>query len=122
MISHREAALARKLAETFHLSVLERRELRGGKLSASAFVAAVGDILAETGWFPRDWRPDQPFDGVILEADDHGFVVHERHEVGVGRFSDVTSAAADSLDDAVRTFVARTFGNDIDGVGLRWDR
>jgi hypothetical protein len=120
-MSDREAVLARKLAERFHLNVPERSELLGGTMRGSAFVAAVGEILVETGMFPRGWRPDRPFDGVIIESSDHGLVLHEQHEVGVMRYSGVASRMADSLESAVRAFVAGTFGDNIDGIGLAWE-
>lgn len=117
----REVVLARKLAGRFHLSVPERAELTDGRVRGSAFIAAVGEILAEAGWFPRGWGLDRPFDGMVIESTDRGLVLHEQRELGVGRYSDVRSRTADSLDGAVRAFVAATFGGNIDGVGLSWE-
>ena len=120
-MSEREAVLARKLAERFHLSVPERAELANGRVRGSAFIAAVGEILDEAGRFPRGWRLDGPFDGLVIESTDHGLVLHEQREVGVGRYSAVRSRTTDSLDSAVHAFVAATFGGNIDGVGFSWE-
>ena len=120
VMSDREAELARKLADTFHLSVSERANLPGGRVRWSVLVSAVGESLAESGWFPKDWRPNQPYNGVIIEARADGFVLHERREIGMARFSEVRSVPASSLDDAVRTLVAAMFGDDIDGVRIDW--
>ncbi len=120
MTSDREAELTRKLVDTFHLSVPERADLPGGRVRWSVLVCAVGESLAEFGWFPNDWRPDQAYDGVIIEARSDGFMLHERSEIGMAKFSEVQSAPAISLDDAVRTLVATMFGDDIDGVRIDW--
>jgi hypothetical protein len=120
LMSDRETELTRRLAETFHLSVHERGDLPGGKVRGSILVGAVGECLAETGWFPKDWRPDQPYNGLIIEAQADGLMLHEKREIGTARFSDVRSVPANSLDDAVRTLVATMFGDDIDGVQIDW--
>ncbi len=120
MIPNREAELTRKLAETFHLSVPERASLPGGQVRWSVLVRAVGEILAESGWFPEGWRPDQLYDGIIIEAQANGLTLHEKDEIGVSRFSEVRTVRAASLDDAVRTLVQRMFGRDIDGIQIDW--
>ena len=83
-------------------------------------VRAVGEILAESGWFPKDWRPDQLYDGIIIEAQANGLTLHEKNEIGVSRFSEVRTVQAGSLDDAVRTLVQKMFGRDIDGIQIDW--
>ncbi len=83
-------------------------------------VNAVSESLAESGWFPKDWRPDQPYDGVIIEARADGFMLHEGREIGMASFSEVRSVPAISLDDAVRTLVVTMFGDDIEGVRIDW--
>ena len=66
------------------------------------------------------WRTDQPYNGVIIEARADGFMLHERREIGMANFSEIRSVPASSLDDAVRTLVATMFGDDIDGVRIDW--
>jgi hypothetical protein len=90
-MSGREAELARKLADTFHLSVPERAEFPGGRVRWSVLVSTVGESLAESKWFPKDWRSDQLYDGVIIEGRADRFMLHERREIGMTRFSDVGS-------------------------------
>ncbi len=114
--------LARKLLETFHLNVPERRTLPDGKMPFTTLVSAAGDILSESGWLPKDWRRDCPFDGVLIEKRSDRYMLHKQHEVGVERFSNVQSTPAASLQEAVRSFVKRTFGDDIDGVVVDWGR
>ncbi len=67
-----------------------------------------------------DWRPDQPYNGVVIEARADGFMLHERREIGMASFSEVRSVPANSLNDAVRTIVVTMFGDDIDGVRIDW--
>lgn len=116
----REAELARKLANTFHISVSERADLPNGRVRGSVLVAAVGECLDEFGWFPKDWRPDQPYSGLIIEARADGLILHEKNEIGMARFSEAQTVPADSLTDAVRTFFASMFGDNIDGVEIDW--
>lgn len=116
----REAELTRKLAETFHLGAGERQALPGGRVRGSCLVAAVGDCLAESGWYPRTWRPDQPYDGMIIEARPDGFRLHEKRESGMARYAGAPPRPAESLADAVRTLVTRMFGDAIDGIPIDW--
>lgn len=96
-----EVALCRKLLVTLHLNVPERRALPGGRARLSALVEAARGVLDAEGWLPPDLRPDDVFTGVLLEARPDGVWVHERHEVGVGRFSEVQSMRAVGLAEAV---------------------
>lgn len=122
MDAEAESALARKLAKTFHLSVPDRRELPKSGLAFSAFVKAIRDVLAEKHRYPPDWRPDEPFDGIVIESQPDGFMLHERHEIGVSRFSPCKSRFARSLEEAVKVFLRKIFGDRIDGIPIDFRR
>ena len=119
-----DARLARKLAEKWHLNVRERRSLPSSGIGASALVAAVHEILTESCRYPRDWSPDDPaYDGIVITPAHNGFQLHERHEIGVGRFSPVTITEVATLEEAVRSFLMATFeGDNIDGIPIDWNR
>lgn len=119
-----ETALARKLAEKWHLNVPERRSLPSSGIAASALVAAVGEILAETSSYPRNWSPDEPvYDGIVIAPTQDGFKLHERHEIGACRFSPATITEVATLEEAVRRFLQATYKvDDIDGVRIDWHR
>jgi len=118
-----ESALAYKLAEEFHLNVAERRSLPSSGISVSALLVAIQSILDECSWFPRDWRPDQPFDGIVIEATQMGFNLHERSEIGMARFSDAETTTVSTIKDAVRKFLSRTYCvSNIDGIPIDWSR
>ncbi|MDH3739121.1 MAG: hypothetical protein OER92_07995 [Alphaproteobacteria bacterium] len=119
-MADREAELTCKLVDTFHLSALERAELPGGRVRGSVLVRAIAEGLANVGWFPKDWRPDQPFDGLLIEARVHAYIVHARTEIGAAQYSEVRSEPEKSLEDAIRTVIATNFGDDIDGVPVDW--
>jgi len=117
-----EIALARKLAETLHLNVEERGRIPGG-VRLSAVVAAVREVLAAGVCFPRPLVPGAEYEGVVIEQRADGAVwTHERHEVGVGRLSQVHSVRAQSLDAAVTHYlrVAAGGAGNIDGVPIQW--
>ena len=116
--------LACKLAEGWHLSVAERRSLPIAGLPASAFVAAIRGILREFPWYPSDWARDEPvYDGAVITPNENGFTIHERHEIGMMRFSDVVITQVATLEEAVRAFLKSTFKADsIDGIPIDWTR
>ncbi len=80
-----ERELIRKLVEMWHLNVPERRGLRRGVARASLIHSVIQEVLRETGWFPRHWRPDQHFDGRLIELLPDGTCgTHWRTEMGGG--------------------------------------
>lgn len=116
-----ETELVRKLAISWHLSVPERRALPGGKAKASLVFAAIEESLTENGWFPPSWRPDQAFEGGVIEQlPDGKFQIHWKAEVGLYRYELLSVQKCGSMRDAVTTFVRRFFGSSIDAVPIDW--
>lgn len=124
MCDYDESSLARKLAEKWHLNVAERRSLPFSGLPASSFVEAIREILKTSPWYPSDWPRDEPlYDGAVITPTERGFTIHERHEIGVMRFSDATISHVATLEDAVRAFLKATFKlGEIDGMPIDWTR
>lgn len=116
------AGLARKLAEQWRLDGPQRRSLPVAGLPASAFVEAVRVILRTSPWYPSVWPRDAPaYDGAVITPNELGFIIHERYEIGMMRFSDATITQVTTLEEAVREFVRATFkGNEIDGIPIDW--
>lgn len=116
------SSLARKLATKWHLNVVERRSLPVAGLPASAFVDAIREILRTYPRYPSDWPRDEPaYDGAVITPSERGFAIHERHEIGVMRFSDATITQVATLEEAVRAFLKATFRtDDIDGIPIDW--
>jgi len=48
--------------------------------------------------------------------------LHEQHEIGVGRYSDIVSHRMASMTDAVKALVHATGGPPIDGISVDWSR
>src|SRR5438046_3200522 len=79
--------LAKKFAEKWQLNVSERRSLQGQALSGSLLVEEIALILRHNGWYPRDWRPDDGFDGGLVELiGDDTCRIYWKIEIGVSRF------------------------------------
>ena len=117
-----EVEVCRKLLATHHLSVAERRALPDRRARLSVLVAAVQQALAETGWFPYELQSGEDIgSGAVLESRDGNLWVHEQHEVGVTRFSEVRSFMVPELPTAIRAYVHATGGAPIDGVAVDWD-
>ncbi len=118
-----ETDLARKLIETFHLSVAERAALPAGTVSLRYLVSIVRDTLLDSGWFPRGSTPDINGDGAAIEAMKLGYRIYRRHEIGVMRFGPVRTKRVFSLERAVRIYLEHySFHNDIDGVPIDWTK
>lgn len=113
-----ETGLCRKLLETLHLSVSERQALPDGRARFSVLLAAAADVLRAASWLPPTLRPSESFDGVVIEARPDGYWLHERHEVGVGRFSPVESRRAEGLAEAVEAYPRSAGGAAVDGVPI----
>jgi hypothetical protein len=109
--SRSEIELAAKLLETRHLSVPERRSLPNGRVALSALIVAARNALGERRFLPSALQPNLDFDGVVLERDGDAYLIHRKHEIGVGRFSNLLTERAD-----LRTAVIALCGDEIDGI------
>ena len=117
-----EEDLGRKLLVKLHLSVPERRELPGGRARFSVLVAVVQRALSDSGWFPFPLVPGRDIgEGAILEARNGEFWVHEQHEVGVMRYSPISSFRVSDIAGAVRAYIKANGGVPIDGVPIDWE-
>lgn len=116
-----EHELIDKLVTRLHLSVPERAALPNGRARGSLVRAAIVSHLGTEGWFPREWRPDQDFDGGVIERTALGCRIHWKVECGVNRFA--LQAVTDYSDvlDAAQEWVRRMFGEGIDGVPIDWN-
>ena len=108
----------RKLLDTLHVTNEDRLELGGQRIHFSALVASAEAALDEVNFLPSFLRPDHEFEGVMIEQRDQSYIVHECHEVGVGRYSPVKSRVAKDLADALRAYVRANGGTAIDGVQI----
>jgi hypothetical protein len=115
---HRQICL--KLLDTLHLTAEDRRELGGERLLFSSLIAIARASLDEVGFMPAGLRPDHEFEGVVIEKRDNTYIVHECHEIGVGRYSPVKTRVAKDLADALRAYVRAHGGTAIDGVPINF--
>jgi hypothetical protein len=120
MTPERQERIRRKLLETLHITAEERAELGGHRIPFSELVATAQAALNEVHFLPPSLRPDQEFEGVVIEKRDDAYLVYECHEVGVGRYSPVTSRVAKDLRDALRAYVRANGGTAIDGVAINF--
>ena len=112
----RQIEILGKLLDALHVSVTERAELPRGRADFEGLVLAAAVRLTRSGWLPSHARPDT-VEGVLIELRDGEHWIHERHEIGLGRFSVVRSRRA-ALVDAVRDYVLAHGGASIDGVPI----
>jgi len=118
-----ERDLARVFIEKWHLNVPERRALPTSSLPGSLLVAEICALVEEKGWYPIDWRPDDGFDGGLIERLDGGRCkVYWKVECGVSRFALQGVNEFESLSEAVREYAVRFFGRSFDGIEIDWKR
>lgn len=117
-----ESELIHKLVMRWHLSVPERRALPRGSAKASLVCAALEEAVRADGWFPTQWRPEEPFAGGLIEyRPDSSCRIYWKSEVGLHRFAVDAVEDYRSLREAIPAFVRGFFGNDIDGVPIDWN-
>jgi hypothetical protein len=118
-----EAELARKFIAKWSLNVQERKSLPTGALPGSLLVAEICALVEDKGWYPIDWRPNDDFDGGLIERLDlGGYKVHWKVECGVSRFAlqEVNEFASPS--EAARKYAVKFFGGNFDGIEIDWER
>ena len=115
--------LALKLLSTLHLNVPERNLLPANGIPFSALVDAVESQISNGGWFPAPLSGTPPIgEGARIEVRGGRIWLHEQHEIGVGRYSDIDSRRVSSVADAVKAFVFAIGGPPIDGIAVDWSR
>jgi hypothetical protein len=119
-IPERRRQICLKLLDSLHITADDRRELGGERLLFSALLAIARANLDEVNFLPAKLRPDHEFEGVVIEKRDDTYLVHECHEIGVGRYSPVKSRVAKDLSDALRAYVRANGGTAIDGVPINF--
>jgi hypothetical protein len=120
MTPERHLQICRKLLDTLHITSEERKELGGERIRFSELVNSAQVALDEVSFLPSTLRPDQEFEGVVIEQRDQTYLVYECHEIGVGRYSPVKSRVAKDLGDALRAYVRANGGTAIDGVPINF--
>jgi hypothetical protein len=105
------------------LNVPQRRSLQGSPLRGSLVAQAIAQIVKQEGWYPRNWRPDDAFDGGLIEALGEGKCrIHWKAEVGVQRFKTVEVQMFDSPPAAADAYGRRFFGGRFDGIEINWTK
>lgn len=83
--------LALKLLTTFHLNVPERKLIPSNGIPFSTLVDAVESQISNSGWFPGPVVKEPAGEVACLEMRDGEVWLHENHEIGVSRYSDIAS-------------------------------
>lgn len=116
-----EEDLLRKLATEWHLNVSERSALPNGVARASVLRRVVEEELRNNGWFPSNWRPEDAFDGGLLELKSENEVdLYWKSEVGMMRFELKEINHYSSISKAVTAFIKGFFNSEIDGIKIDW--
>ena len=98
-----QAALAKALIASLRY---HGEPLRETSVPLSALIALVGATLETSRFFPPDVRPQDLGDGALIERlRRHRYRVHERHEIGQLRFSELSSRSYFFLRAAVKRYL-----------------
>ena len=116
-----EKSLIRKLVTAWHLNVPEGRALPGGMARVSLVIAVIQEALESEGWFPPGCRPDDQFNGGLIEGRADGSCrIYWNAEVSMLRFATISIEEYHSTREAVEAYVKKSWAGDIDGVSLDW--
>jgi hypothetical protein len=86
-------------------------------------IAAIQQVLGSEGWFPARWRPDDRFDGGLIELRDDGSCrVYWKGEVSYSRYELISVQDFGSAREAAEAFAKKFFGGSIDGIPLDWSK
>src|SRR3990167_2862402 len=108
MFFENELELTDKLLKTFHLNVLERKKLPGGKARLSVILIIIKQILSHEHYFPVTWSPDSPYlvEGALLEKVSNNKIkllyLHNSQLLNTIKFND--------FDKAIIKFLKINFG------------
>jgi len=106
--------LALELLSTLHLNVPERNSLPSKGIPFSSLVDTVESQISNGRWFPAPLSGSPPIGGgARIEVRGREIWLHEQHDIGVGRYSDIASRRMSSLSDAVKAFVLANAGQSI---------
>jgi hypothetical protein len=114
----RERQLVRKLVESLHLSVPERRELPRGVARRELVVEVICETLNESGRFPANADLGGPFDGGIIVRGRFFSTVYWRHEVGLGQYETVRRTWHLRACSAATSVIRDGWRFQIDGVPI----
>ncbi|MGQ0636944.1 MAG: hypothetical protein ACT4QC_20235 [Planctomycetaceae bacterium] len=120
--THVETELVRKLAADWHLNVPERRSLPAGGAKAGLLLNAIEDELRSGGWYPAGARPDDDFDGGLIERMPDGTCrIHWKSEVSFCRYELDFVQELNTPREAATTFLKTVFNDGIDGIPIDWE-
>jgi len=103
VIQSEQITLARQLTESFRT---KGQPLRDVSVPVSAIVALVRTTLETSRFFPPELRPADLGDGALIErVSAHRYRVHERHEIGQLRFSELSFRSYFFLRSAVLRYL-----------------
>lgn len=118
----REYELTEKLLKTFHLNIPERKELFHGKVKFSVIQLVIKVNIDANGWFPADWRPDQPFFGGLLETlPENKIKLYHKEEASFENYKIVNIDIYNDIEEAIIKFLKITFGNKIDDIPIDYE-
>ncbi|HEV8004183.1 MAG TPA: hypothetical protein VGP63_30240 [Planctomycetaceae bacterium] len=117
-----ERELIRKLVDTCHLNVPERRGLPGGRAKASLILDAIEETLRTGGWFPSGVRPEDDYAGGLIELSPEGQCrIYWKSEFSFLRYELDAVGNFETPREAARTLARAVFGEQIDGITIDWD-
>ena len=117
-----EKALVCKLVATGHLSVPERSVLPGGKAKATLVFSVIEEAVRMRGWFPDGLRPENDFDGGLIERRGDGTcMIRWKGEMAYLHYALIDMQECRDVEEAAKAFAQRYFGSNIDGVPIDWN-
>jgi hypothetical protein len=109
-----------QLLNSFHLDVEDRKQFVELPVKLDEALSAVTDALEKYGRFPTTWHEQEPYDGVLLEAEKGRIKATRKAEVGMACYKVMSQQNFQSPMDAAGFALKAMYSKSIDGVPVGW--
>lgn len=116
---HRREAII-KLANTFHLNVVERAQFVMSPITIAELAEAIRESVHVHGGYPSGWRLEQDYDGVYISANPSGYVATLKAETSLARFQVVEEKKFSEIVKVAEYVAAHMFPSGIGGMPGQW--
>ncbi len=118
----KEKQIIKKLLETSHINVPERKALPKGKARMSVIKSCLSEHFEHNDRFPLTFNKEMDFSGCIIFREKSTYRVYCKAEVSMLTYQVVVDLENLSLDEVIIKYLTEVYkGDNIDGVTIEWD-
>ena len=106
----------RKLVDTFHLNIEERKVFSNIPLTIEEVVLNISHLLTKNKTYPSSWSADDNYDGVLLELREDDIIGTHKAEISLMQYKIIEQQSFSEPELAARYAAKKMFGDEIDGI------